>query len=242
MTADRPVPSAAPDQLEVRLARMGLPTRGAQHRQAALPDPLQDLHRALLGAFLTEAGPPDPAVVGRLAAERHLDPAAALAALAAADLVHTDPLTGRVRVAYPFSGRPTAHRVELTAGVTLSAMCALDALGIPQMTRRSGRIGSTDPTSGQPITIEVDHQGWRWQPPTTVVLAGTATTGAAGGSVADCCCPYINFHASPRDADRYRRAHPSTTAELLDQVEAVEAARRSFGSLLHPDSDHDPTR
>jgi hypothetical protein len=32
---------------------------------------------------------------------------AALAALAAIDLVHTDPPTGTVSVAYPFSGRPT---------------------------------------------------------------------------------------------------------------------------------------
>jgi hypothetical protein len=59
MTADRPVQSVAPDQLEVRLARMGMPARSAQDRQAALPDPFQAFHRALLGAFLREAGPPD---------------------------------------------------------------------------------------------------------------------------------------------------------------------------------------
>jgi Alkylmercury lyase len=241
MTTNRSVRSAAPDELEVRLARLGLPARGAQDRQAALPGPLQAFHRALLGAFLAEAGPPALAAVGRLAAELQLEPQPALAALATADLVHADPVDGRVRVAYPFSGPPTPHRVELADGPGAYAMCALDALGIPQMTRRNGRIGSADPTSGQPITVTVDDQGsWQWQPATTVVLAGTSTIGDACGSVADCCCPYINFHAGPRDADAYRQAHPGMAAELLSQADAVEAARRVFVGLLDPGHDHDP--
>jgi hypothetical protein len=240
MTTNRSVRSAAPDELEVRMGRMGLPARGVQDRQAALSGPLQAFHRALLGAFLTEAGPPDLAMVGRLATERQLVPQAALAALTAADLIHTDPAAGRVRVAYPFSSEPTAHWVELADGPTVYAMCALDALGIPQMSRRSGRISSADPSNGQPITIEVDDEGWRWQPTTTVVLVGTVPIGGACLSVADCCCPYINFHASPRHADVYRQAHPAMAAELLGQAETIAAARRIFGGLLHPESGHDP--
>lgn len=222
------------------MARIGLPARGAQDRQAALPGPLQAFHRALLGTFLTDAGPPDRSRVGQLAAELQLEPEAALAALAATDLVHLDPAVRWVNVAYPFSGPPTPHRVDLADGPTVYAMCALDALGVPQMTRRNGRISSADPTSGQPITIEIDEQGWRWQPPTTVVLAGAATIGGACGSVADCCCPFINFHASLGDADAYRQTHPAMAADLLGQAEAVEAARRIFGDLLHPEAGHDP--
>jgi hypothetical protein len=240
MSADHAVQSATPDELAVRMARLGLPARGAEDRQAALPGPLQAFHRALLGAFLTDAGPPGLADVGRLASGLELEPAAALAVLAAADLVHLDPAAGRVRVAYPFSGTLTVHRVELADGPTLDAMCALDALGIPQMTRRTARISSADPTSGQPITVTIDAGGWQWQPATTVVLAGTATIGEACGSVADCCCPYINFHTSPHDADTYRQAHPAMTTELLDQAEAIEAARRIFGGLLHQEPGPDP--
>jgi hypothetical protein len=234
MTVNDSLQSAAPDELAVRLARLGLSTAGAQDRQAALPGPLQAFHRALLGAFLTNAGLLDRSMAGQLAAELELEPQAALAALAAADLVHIDLAAGHIRVAYPFSGAPTPHRVELADGPTVYAMCALDALGVPQMTRRDGRICSADPTSGRAITVEVDDQGWHWRPVTTVVLAGTASIGDACGSVADCCCPYINFHASPGDADTYRQAHPAITAELLDQADAVAAARRIFGGLLHP--------
>jgi Alkylmercury lyase len=231
---------SAPDEYEVRMARLGLPARAAQDRQAALPGPLQDLHRALLGAFLTEVDPPDLGVVGRLAAELHLEPLAALAALATADLVHLDPAASRVMVAYPFSGAPTFHRVTLAGAATVHAMCALDALGILQMAHRSGQISSADPSSGQPITVEVDGQGWRWQPTTTVVLAGTTAIADACGSVADCCCPYINFHASPHAADAYRQQHPAMATELLGPAQAIEAARRIFGGLPHAESGHDP--
>ena len=240
MTTNHSDRSVAPDELEVRMARLGLLARGAQDRQAALPGPLQGLHRALLGAFLTEAGPPDLGVVGRLAAALCLEMQASLAALATADLVHLGPAAGRVGVAHPFSGAPTAHRVTLAGGPTVYAMCALDALGIPLMARRSGRINSVDPASRQPITVELDGQGWGWQPSTTVVLAGTMVVAGACGSVADCCCPYINFHASPGDADAYRQRHPALAAELLGRAEAIKAARRSFGGLLDSGPGHDP--
>jgi hypothetical protein len=230
MTANPSQQPAAPDELEARLAHLGLPARGVTNRQTTLPAPLREFHRRLLGAFLTQAGPPGPAVVARTAAELGLDPRAALVALAAADVVHTDPATGRISVAYPFSGRPTSHRVALAGGPTVSAMCALDALGIPQMTGRDGQIRSADPASGQPIVVEVHDEVWRFEPATTVVLAGMA----AYGVIADCCCPYINFHAGPSAADAYRRAHHGMGAELFDQAEALAAAGQVFGGLLDP--------
>jgi hypothetical protein len=95
MTADQ---SAARDELAARLARLGLPGGGVKGRQAALPSALKTLHRRLLSAFLTEPGVSDPAVVAGLAAELGLEPREALTALAAADLVHTDPATGRISV------------------------------------------------------------------------------------------------------------------------------------------------
>lgn len=231
MSANRSVRSAAPDGLEARLARLGLRAEGARERQAALSRPLQGYHRALLGAFLAGTGPPALTVVGRLAAELELEPQAALAALAVADLVHIDPGAGTVSVAYPFSGRPTLHRVELADGPTVHAMCALDALGIPQMTRRDARISATDPVGGQPITVEARHRAWQWEPVITVVLVATAAGGVCG-TIADWCCPHINFHTDPQHAQTYLQAHPGMTGELLGQADAVATARRIFGGLL----------
>jgi alkylmercury lyase len=176
-------------------------------------------HRRLLAGFLTEGGLPEPAAVADMATELGLDPNQALDALAAADLVHRDPAGGTISVAYPFSGRPTVHQVQLDGGIDVQAMCALDALGIPQMTRRDARIRSTDPVSGQPITVEAHHGAWRWEPATMVVLVATAAGGVCG-AVADCCCPHINFHTDLQHAQAYLQAHPGMTGELLGQADA----------------------
>jgi Alkylmercury lyase len=213
--------------------RQGLTVGSVQERQAGLPEPLRALHRRLLTAFLTHAGPPEPAAVADLAAELDLDPDQALGALAAADLVHRDAASGSISVAYPFSGRPTVHQVELAGGPAVSAMCALDALGIPQMTGRDARISSIDSVSGQPITVQAHHGTWRWEPASTVVLVATAAGGVCG-AVADCCCPHINFHTDPQHAQDYLHAHPGMTGEVLDQADAVATAQRIFGALLDP--------
>jgi len=215
-------------------SRPGLPVASVQQRQAGLPEPLRGFHRRLLSGFLSHDGPPRPRAVATVAAELGLDPDQALRALAAADLVHIDPASGQISVAYPFSGRPSPHTVRLDGGIQVQAMCALDALGIPQMTHRDAWIGSTDPASDQPITVTVRGGGdWRFEPATTVVLVAV-TAGGACDAVADCCCPYINFHAGPRHARAYLQAHPGMTGQLLGQAEAVEEARRIFGGLLEP--------
>jgi Alkylmercury lyase len=233
MTSNHSAAAPAPDALADRLARLGRDA-GVDDRQAVLPDPLRTFHQRLLGAFLTGTGPPDAPVVAGLAAELGLDPSAALAALAAADLVHTDRATGSIAVAYPFSGWPTPYRVELAGGPAVFAMCAVDALGIPQMLGRDGQISSVDPTSGQPITVEVHAGAWRFQPTTTVLLSGRTAAGDACDTAAQWCCPHINFHTDPEAADTYLRAHPGMTATLFGQAEAVKAAGQAFGGLLGP--------
>jgi len=225
--------AVTPEVLADRLARRGRGA-GVAGRQAILPDPLRVFHQRLLGAFLTGTGPPAAPVVADLAAELRLDPPAVLAALAAADLVHTDPATGTIAVAYPFSGRPTPYRVELAGGPAVFAMCAVDALGIPQMLGRDGQISSVDPTTGQPITVEVHAGAWRFQPATTVLLSGRTAAGDACDTAADWCCPYINFHTDPQAAETYLRAHPGITATLFGQAAAVQAAGQAFGGLLDP--------
>jgi Alkylmercury lyase len=191
-------------------------------------------HQRVLSVFLTGTGPPATSGVGGLAAELGLEPPAALAALAAADLVHSDPATGSIAIAYPFSGRLTPYRVDLAGGPAVFAMCAIDALGIPQMLRRDGQISSVDPTSGQPITVEVRAGAWRFQPATTVLLCGRTDAGDACDTAAEWCCPYVNFHTDPEAADSFLRAHPGMTATLFGQAEAVQAAGKAFGGLLDP--------
>lgn len=101
---------------------------GSAGRQAALPGPLREVHRAVLRRFLETGAPPAADWIASAAAGLGLSDAA-VTDLVAADLVHA--ANGVVAVAYPFSGTPTRQQVELDGFPAVYAMCAIDALGIP---------------------------------------------------------------------------------------------------------------
>jgi len=67
-----------------------------------------------------------------------------------------------IRMAPPFSGVPTQHRVA-SGGVTYYANCAWDALGIPAALRRPGVVHSRCEASLEPLELEVSDQA----PPTS---------------------------------------------------------------------------
>ena len=112
---------------------------GSARRQAALPGPLRELHRAVLRRFLQTGNPPATGWIAGAAARLGLSDAV-VAELEAADLVHA--ANGVVSVAYPFSGTPTRQQVELDGSPAVYAMCAIDALGLPAMNSRARSAGS----------------------------------------------------------------------------------------------------
>jgi Alkylmercury lyase. len=208
---------------------------GVAARLTGLSGRLRALHREILRAFLTTGQPPHR---DTLRLSGGVDRDAAFAQLVDLDVVQLG-ADGCVLVAYPFSGWPTGHTVQLDGadgegGPVLQAMCAIDALGIPLMTGRDGVIGSADPGNGRPVLIERRGHGWRWAPADTAVLLAQRN---GCGSAADCLCPTITFHTSRRRAEDHLRARPDLTGVVLDQAQAIEIAQRSFGGLLDPTSD-----
>ena len=201
---------------------------GVSARLSGLPTPVRQLHREVLRAFLATGQPPhsdDLPLIGGV------DRGDAFGQLTELDVVQVG-ADGRALVAYPFSGRPTGHTVQLDGGPVLHAMCAIDALGILLMTGRDGVIVSADPGTGHPVRVERRGEGWRWAPEDTAVLL--AQSGGCG-SAAECLCPTITFHTSRGRAEDHLRARPKLTGAVLDQAQAVEVARRSFEALLGPD-------
>ncbi|QJY47822.1 organomercurial lyase [Pseudonocardia broussonetiae] len=156
---------------------------------------------------------------------------AAFRALSDVDLVQLD-TDGHIAVAYPFSGRQTGHTVRLDGGPVLHAMCAIDALGIPLMSGQNGVIVSADPDDGHPIRIERRGESWRWTPEGTAVLLGQSSS---RGAAADCLCPSITFHTSRDRAMDHLHGRPELSGVVLDQVQALDDAGRSFGPLLAPE-------
>lgn len=63
-----------------------------------------------------------------------------------------------IRMAPPFSGVPTQHRVT-SAGVSYFANCAWDALGIPAALRRPAVVHSRCEQSREPLELPVSDEG-----------------------------------------------------------------------------------
>jgi Alkylmercury lyase len=61
-----------------------------------------------------------------------------------------------IRMANPFSGVPTPHRVT-AAGREWYANCAWDAFGICAALHVDGRIDTSCPDCGEPIVVQVRH-------------------------------------------------------------------------------------
>lgn len=198
-------------------------------RQAALTPPERELHRSILRA-LAAGRRLDSAQLAKLAAAAGLDADSARAVLETNDLVHVDRATGDVLVAYPFSATPTAHRVSLTGGADVFAMCAIDALGIPAMTGEPAEIRSRDPSTGEPIEIALDGAGEaEWRPQGSVVVMGCSDH---HGTSAVCMCPNTNFAASHAGGEALLAALPSGSGTLLSLPEAIQLGREIFGELL----------
>jgi len=63
-----------------------------------------------------------------------------------------------IRMAPPFSGVPTQHRV-VVAGKEYFANCAWDALGVPAALNHPGEVNSRCEQSGNPLRLEVGLDG-----------------------------------------------------------------------------------
>jgi len=206
--------------------------RATGGRQALLPGALRGLHQGVLRHFLTHGQAPDRAWIQKQAAELGLDADRALQRLTAADLVHLG-ADGVVSVAYPFSGVPRGHQVQLAGGPTVQAMCAIDALGIPQMADRDATITAT----GGEVTVQARAGTWHWAPASTVVLV--ARTGANAPSM-ECTCDHINFYSHAEYARIYLDEHPELTGQILDHDTAIARAGQAFGALLRDPEPTDP--
>ena len=63
-----------------------------------------------------------------------------------------------IRMASPFSGVPTQHRVE-SEGIQYFANCAWDALGIAAALRKPAVVHSRCEQSGEPLHLSIDLNG-----------------------------------------------------------------------------------
>jgi Alkylmercury lyase len=194
-----------------------------------LSRPSRLVHQAILRAFVRTGQAPSRADLQGVAGAAGVELDPALAELNHADLVVLD-RRGELLAAYPFSAAPTPHCLTLGGGVSVHAMCAIDALGVSAMLGQPVTVTSAQPGTGQQVTVQVDGDQATWEPPTAVVLAA---------ATADCCAPsvertcgYVNFFTTDAAARAWAGGHPDLSWTLLDQVQALTCATAEFGPLL----------
>jgi hypothetical protein len=207
------------------------PSKLGPARRARLSDGERELYFWILRRFASD-GRPSGVELRAAAGQLGLEANSALATLAREDLIHrgTD---GEIAVAYPFSGRPTAHRVRFPGGHEVDAMCAIDALGVAPMFREAIEIESRDPLSGDEIRARVaPDTSIEWSPETAVVVAGAIRS---QGDACYGCCPVLNFFASDANAERWLTERPEVRGTSISMRVAAAAGRAVFGDVLNVD-------
>jgi len=202
--------------------------RGGRGRVAPAERGMRAVHQAVLRAFLRTGTAPGTADLAPDAAP--FDVSRVLGELADGDFLCLGP-AGQITAAYPFSAPATPHRVRIEGHATVYAMCAIDALGISAMTGRPVTIESADPSTGEPVTVEVDGNRSTWHPATAVVYVGR-TAGENAGPSAAVCCGHMNFFGTGAAAASWAAAHTGITGDILGQERALQLGIGIFGQLL----------
>jgi hypothetical protein len=237
--------SAYPPQLAVGVT---------SDRLAAVSPAARALHREVLGTFAATGLAPDREELGARVLDWQLAPL--LTELHEGDVIRLDD-RGEIRAAYPFSAVPTPHRVAIDGGPTVYAMCAIDALGIAQMLGRDTAITSSDPVSGEQVSVSIHGGEAAWTPETAVVFVGSTAAadcgdccepGEAGPGcdrpAAERCCTVMNFFTTADSAAAWQAAHPEVSGVVLSQPQALRLGIDIFGHLLdspaRPDTQEGP--
>lgn len=202
--------------------------RAGRGRLAPVEGGLRAVHQAVLRGFAQADAAPGIEALEAAAAPFGVPAGQVLAELAAGDFLTLD-AGGRISAAYPFSAAPTGVQVELPGGVTVSAMCAIDALGIPAMLGLDALITSADPVTGSPVRVRFTDGAAAWEPGSAVVFYGARPEAGPSASV---CCGYLRFLASRESAGQFAAAHPEAEGTILDQQAAQRLGEEIFGPLL----------
>jgi mercuric reductase len=198
-----------------------------RHRQELLPGSLRQLHKDIIASFATTGRPLTlKDIAGRVA---DVDPAAALRRLAGDDLVVLGTRGDVVLGAYPLTVEETPHHLELN-GVSVSAMCALDAMAVGPLFDAEVTIESTCHVAGEPVRLRLRgphlveahpngdvRVGIRWQKPTE----------CAAHSM---CREMVFLIDEP--TGRFWKAQDPERISLFRLTEAVELGHRFFKPLL----------
>jgi hypothetical protein len=192
-------------------------------------DPLaREVLRLILDRFVVEGGPLEIEALSRHLQGRAPDEIReALARLDQKDLILAR--DGKVVLAYPFAGGPTAFRVSLPDGRERYAVCAIDALGISPMLGQPVRLRSSCYHCGEALQIDVRPDG-----PVggEGIVVWVGERGDIRQKACSSICLTLNFFSSEEHLRPWRESHPEVPGGAAVLQEAFKLGARIFGELL----------
>lgn len=184
--------------------------------------------RAILQRFLEGGGPVGVETLApSLSGDAMSEVAEAVGRLDEKDLVLLQ--HGRVVLAYPLSGAPTAFRVVLADGGGCHAVCAVDALGVAPMLGQPVTIRSRCHHCGEPLEITVHPDGPRGS---EEVMVWVGSRGDIRTRACTSICLTLNFFRSEEHLGRWREVEPETPGAAASLGEAFRVGAEIFGGLL----------
>lgn len=187
---------------------------------------------AVLRRFASTGGAPSRSEIAGAAGVDADRLPALLESLDRRDLLVLDPATGDVAGAYPFTVTETGHRVGL-GGVTLNAMCAIDALGTGAMFGRDVFVVSSCRACGAPVAVTVTEAGGciaGAAPRDAVVWSGVRY---ANNRAATSMCTVMAFFCDDAHLEAWRtREHPEVQGYRLTLEEARQVGAAIFAPML----------
>lgn len=190
------------------------------------------LRRLLLQDYVRHGRAPTLPALAAMAGMSEEQAGDVLAQLRKRDLVVFDAEQNRIGGAYPFTDRDTEHHV-LFDGLSVNAMCAIDALGAGAMYERDIGVVSRCRACNLPISVETQASGTAlasYSPQSAVVWTGLRY---ADNCAATSLCTVMAFFCSDEHLEEWRTAnHPDIQGHRLSMEEAHELGMGIFGPML----------
>jgi hypothetical protein len=150
---------------------------------------------------------------------------------------------GRITGAYPFTERHTEHRVAL-GGKSLTAMCAIDALGVGAMFNADTEIASSCRHCAAAIHVKTCAGGTAIASSTSETAVVWAGLHYAEGCSATSLCTVLAFFCCEEHLAAWRAGEPvGHTGFCLSLDAALQVGRAIFVPILRPDPEtleHEP--
>ncbi len=157
-----------------------------------------------------------------------------LEGLEAKDILLRRKGTQQIVSIYPLSLTATEHQIFLRDGTTLYAMCAVDALGMPNMFNRDAMIISQCEWCKEKINIEVRNGEIAAKSHPNILIWNAEEVEIPA---AETCCPLVNFFCSDEHLKEWKGKNPDLlknghSNQLEEEYRSIKERWTRYSELI----------